>query len=152
MGIKLCYTEVLCKNLVTSHLLEKKKQKQKTRRHSVDGSMCGIKPHFSYFLCNFVHIISDDIPQGRDEASYHRALQPPSIKTQNHGVVICGEDTYRKKVVFHLSELKPEAEMVSEASRDRYDFDKPENITDLFGNPIGQIEIKIVSSGVIGNH
>ena len=49
-----------------------------------------------------------------------------------HGVVIYGEDTYRKKVVFHLSALKPEAEMVSEASRGRYDFDKPENITDLY--------------------
>ena len=49
-----------------------------------------------------------------------------------HGVVLYGEDTYRKKVVFHLSALKPEAEMVSEASRGRYDFDKPENITDLY--------------------
>ena len=36
-----------------------------------------------------------------------------------HGVVIYGEDTYRKKVVFHLSSLKPEAEMVSEAPRGR---------------------------------
>ena len=31
-----------------------------------------------------------------------------------------------------MSALKPEAEMVSEASRGRYDFDKPENITDLY--------------------
>ena len=30
---------------------------------------------------------------------------------------------------FHLSALKPEAEMASEASRGRYDLDKPENIT-----------------------
>ena len=37
---------------------------------------------------------------------------------------IHGEDTYHKKVVFHLSALKPVAEMVSEASRRRYDFDK----------------------------
>ena len=49
----------------------------------------------------------------------------------DHGVVIYGEDTYRK-VVFHLSALKPKAEMVSEASRGRYDCDKPENITDLY--------------------
>ena len=47
-------------------------------------------------------------------------------------VVIYGEDTYRKKVVFHLSALKPEAEMVSEASRGCYHFDKPENITALY--------------------
>ena len=67
-------------------------------------------------------------------------LQPPSIKTQNHGVVIYREDTYRKKVVFHLSALKPEVEMVSEASRERYNFEKPENITDVIGNQIGQIE------------
>ena len=26
-----------------------------------------------------------------------------------HGVVLYGEDTYRKKVVFHMSALKPEA-------------------------------------------
>ena len=39
-----------------------------------------------------------------------------------HGVVIYGEDTYRKKVVFHLSALKPKAEMVSEASTGCYDF------------------------------
>ena len=51
---------------------------------------------------------------------------------QKHGVAINGEDTYLKKVVFYLSELKPEAEMVSEASRGRYDFNKPENITDLY--------------------
>ena len=44
---------------------------------------------------------------------------------------IYGEDTYRKKVVFYLLALKPKAEMVSEASRGCYDFDKPENITDL---------------------
>ena len=41
-------------------------------------------------------------------------------------VVIYGEDTYCKKVVFHLSVLKPEAGMISGASRGRYDFDKPE--------------------------
>ena len=45
------------------------------------------------------------------------------------GVVIYGEDTYHKKVDFHLSALKPEADMASEASRGRYDLDKPENIT-----------------------
>ena len=45
------------------------------------------------------------------------------------GVVIYGEDTYHKKVDFHLSALKPEAEMASEASRGSYDLDKPENIT-----------------------
>ena len=33
---------------------------------------------------------------------------------------------------FHLSALKPEAEMISEAFRGCYDFDKPENITDLY--------------------
>ena len=49
-----------------------------------------------------------------------------------HGVVIYGEDTYRKKVVFHLSALKLEAAMISEASRGCYDFDKPENIKDLY--------------------
>ena len=49
-----------------------------------------------------------------------------------HEVVIYGEDTYRKKVVFHLSVLKPEAEMVSEASRGCYDLDKHENITNLY--------------------
>ena len=49
-----------------------------------------------------------------------------------HGVKIYGEDTYRKNVVFLLSALKPEAEMVSDASRGRYDFEKPENITDLY--------------------
>ena len=38
------------------------------------------------------------------------------------------EDTYRKKVVFYLSALKPEDEMVSEASWGCYDLDKPENI------------------------
>ena len=48
------------------------------------------------------------------------------------GVVIYGEDTYHKKVDFHLSALKPEAEMASEASRGRYDLDKPENITGRF--------------------
>ena len=48
-----------------------------------------------------------------------------------YGVVIYGEDTYRK-VVFYLSALKPEAEMVSEASRGRYDLDKPENIMDCY--------------------
>ena len=56
------------------------------------------------------------------------------ITRPTHGVVIMviyGEDTYRK-VVFHLSALKPEAEMISEASRGCYDFDKPENITDLY--------------------
>ena len=47
-----------------------------------------------------------------------------------YGVVIYGEDTYRKKDVFYLSALKPEAEMVSDASRGRCDLDKPENITD----------------------
>ena len=57
-----------------------------------------------------------------------------------------GEDTYRKKVVFHLSAVKPEAEMVSEAPRGRYDFDKPENITTSIGNQIGQIEKKCVIS------
>ena len=50
----------------------------------------------------------------------------------NHGLVIYGEDTYCKKVVFHLSALKLEAEMVSEASRGHYDFDKSENIIDLY--------------------
>ena len=44
------------------------------------------------------------------------------------GVGIYGEDTYHKKVDFHLSALKPEAEMACEASRGRYDLDKPENI------------------------
>ena len=53
------------------------------------------------------------------------------IATKCHGVVIHGEYTYRKKVVFHFSALKTKAEMVSEASRGRDDFDKPENITDL---------------------
>ena len=48
--------------------------------------------------------------------------------THYHGVVIYGKDTYRK-VDFHLSALKPEAEMASEASRGRSDRDKPENIT-----------------------
>ena len=47
-----------------------------------------------------------------------------------HGVVIYGEDSYRKKVVFHLSALKPEAEMVSEASRGHNDFDKPDSRVD----------------------
>ena len=37
-----------------------------------------------------------------------------------------------KKVVFYWSALKPEDEMVSEASRGRYDLDKPENITDRY--------------------
>ena len=46
-----------------------------------------------------------------------------------HGLVIYREDTYRKKVVFYLSALNPEAEMASEVSRRRYDLDKPENIT-----------------------
>ena len=54
------------------------------------------------------------------------------VDSNYHGVVIYGEDTYCKKVVFHMSALKPGAEMVSEASRGRYDFDKPENITDLY--------------------
>ena len=67
------------------------------------------------------------------------------------GVVINGEDTYRKEVVFHLSTLKPDANMISEASRGRYDFDKPENTTTSIGNQIGQSD-KIASSGVIGNH
>ena len=49
----------------------------------------------------------------------------------SHGVVIYGEYTYHKKFVFHLSALKPEAEMVSEAFRGCYDFDKPENISPL---------------------
>ena len=35
------------------------------------------------------------------------------------------------KVVFHLSALKPKAEMVSEAPRGCYDFDRPENIGPL---------------------
>ena len=48
----------------------------------------------------------------------------------HHRVVTYGEDTYCKKVVFRLSALKPNAEMVSEASRGRYDLDRPENITD----------------------
>ena len=51
-----------------------------------------------------------------------------------------GEDTYRKKVIFYLSALKPEAEMASEASRGRYDLDKPENITGHYRNQIGQLE------------
>ena len=55
-----------------------------------------------------------------------------TISSFYHSVVIYGEDTYRKKVVFHLSALKPEAEVVSEVSRRRYDFDKPKNITDLY--------------------
>ena len=40
----------------------------------------------------------------------------------------------RMYMVLHAawSALKPEAEMVSEASRGRYDFDKPVNITDLY--------------------
>ena len=50
-------------------------------------------------------------------------------------MVIYGEDSYRKKVVFYLSALKPEAEMVSEASRGRHDLDKPENITDRYRQP-----------------
>ena len=33
---------------------------------------------------------------------------------------------------FYFSALKPEAEMASEASRGRYDLDKPENITDRY--------------------
>ena len=63
-------------------------------------------------------------------------------KLYSYIVVIYGEDTYHKKVVFHLSALKPEAEMVSEASRERYDFDKPENVTDLYrqSNRTWQIE------------
>ena len=48
-----------------------------------------------------------------------------------HRVVLYGEDTFRK-VDFHLSALKPEAEMVSEASKGLYDIDKPENIIDLY--------------------
>ena len=36
------------------------------------------------------------------------------------------------KIVFYSSVLKPKAEMVSEASRGRYDLDKPENITDRY--------------------
>ena len=43
-----------------------------------------------------------------------------------------GEDTYRKTVDFHLSALNPRAPMVSDRSRGSYDFDKPENITDLY--------------------
>ena len=46
---------------------------------------------------------------------------------------------------FHLSALKPKAEMVSEASRKRYDFDKSENITRIIGNQIGQIENRVGS-------
>ena len=43
-----------------------------------------------------------------------------------------GEDPYRKTVVFHLSALKPRALVASKAPRGCYDFDKPENITDLY--------------------
>ena len=50
--------------------------------------------------------------------------------------IIYKEDTYRKKAVFHLLTLKPEAEMVSEASRGCNDFDKHENITDLYRRSI----------------
>ena len=46
----------------------------------------------------------------------------------DHGVVIYEEDTYRKKVVFNLSALKPKAVVASKAPRGRYDFDKHENI------------------------
>ena len=42
-----------------------------------------------------------------------------------HGVVIYGEDTYCKKVVFYLSALKPNVVVASKAPRGRYDFDKP---------------------------
>ena len=66
-----------------------------------------------------------------------------------HGVVINGEDTYRKKVVFHLIfSAKPRSWNGFEASRGRYDF---EIITDSIGNQIRKIE-KIASSGVNGNH
>ena len=57
----------------------------------------------------------------------HYAVAPVGVAAmypQNHGVAIYGKDTYRKKAAFHLSPLKPEAEMVSEVSRGRYDFDK----------------------------
>ena len=72
-----------------------------------------------------------------------------SVVRHSHWVVIYGEDAYSKKVVFHLSSLKPKAEMVSESSRGRYDFDKPEILRTSISNQIGQIN-KIASSGVFG--
>ena len=75
--------------------------------------------------------------------SIHLKITLPLGKTcgkSSHGVVIYGKDTYRKKVVFYLSALKPEVEMESEASRGRYDVDKPENITDLYRQSFGQLE------------
>ena len=52
-----------------------------------------------------------------------------------HGVVIYGEDTYRKKVVFYLLALKPKATVASKAPRGRYNFDKPKNITGKYRQP-----------------
>ena len=49
-----------------------------------------------------------------------------------HGVVVYREDTYCKKVVFHLSALKPKALVAFKAPRGHYDFDKPENITGIY--------------------
>ena len=42
------------------------------------------------------------------------------------------EDTYCKTVVLDFSAQKPRALVASKAPRGRYDFDKPENITDLY--------------------
>ena len=39
---------------------------------------------------------------------------------------------HREKVVFCLPALKPEAEMVSEASKGHYDLDNTENIKDFY--------------------
>ena len=57
------------------------------------------------------------------------ATPPRKKKKKKKKKVYYGEDTYRKKVVFYLSALKPEVEMAYKASRGRYDLDKPENIT-----------------------
>ena len=69
-----------------------------------------------------------------------------------HGVVPRGSNIRRRLLsqegCFSLAALKPETEMVSEASRGRYDFDKPENITDLYRQSNHQDNWETIRAGL----
>ena len=62
------------------------------------------------------------------------------------------EDTYRKTAVLHFSALKPKALVASKATKGRYDFDKPDKITDLSRQSNKKEIEKIAPAGVIGSH
>ena len=75
---------------------------------------------------------SETVAKNRIEFQWGSKLQGTSSEALYNAYTDSTEKTLSQKDCFSLSALKPEAEMISKAFRGRYDFDKPENITDLY--------------------